>query len=367
MISVLTLNMTAQEVKEFKPAGKVWGLVFGDYYYKIHSDSANRIGSQYSGLPKNANAFDFRRIYLGYSYDFTEQILTNIILSHEGQTLSDGTTRVIFLKSANVKLKNLLLNNDLIVGLQSTNAFALLTEKLWNYRSIEKMMTDIKGISKSSDVGISVQGRIDSTGNFGYNLMVGNGTGVKLENDKFKKFYGDVYAKLFHSKLILDFYVDYERVQLSPYHKDKYALKFLAAYQTAYLTMGVEAYRQMLHNFSIYTNTVSGRKDTTDALVLGMGVFMRGVVVKNKLNFFARVDWFNPDTKFNNDNVYIGYVPYNIEIFVTAGMDYISYKNIHLIPNIWCNIYKNQSVRAKGLERNDYDLVPRITLYYVFK
>ena len=50
--------------------GRLWGYVFGDFYYKSHADSLNRGGSnQYSGIPQSRNAFQFRRIYLGYDYN----------------------------------------------------------------------------------------------------------------------------------------------------------------------------------------------------------------------------------------------------------------------------------------------------------
>ncbi|MHB1922660.1 MAG: hypothetical protein ACYCOO_10530, partial [Chitinophagaceae bacterium] len=56
------------QTKPFKPSGKIWGLVFGDYAYKLHADSAQRGNTQYSKLPASFNSFNFRRIYIGYDY-----------------------------------------------------------------------------------------------------------------------------------------------------------------------------------------------------------------------------------------------------------------------------------------------------------
>ena len=59
-------------------SGRIWGYVFGDFYYKSHSDSLNRGGNnQYTGIPTNRNAFQFRRIYLGYDYSFNKKFSTD--------------------------------------------------------------------------------------------------------------------------------------------------------------------------------------------------------------------------------------------------------------------------------------------------
>ena len=82
--SLILSNANAQDAKpEFKPSGKVWGYAFGDYYYKVHADSANRGALNYSGMAKDANAFEFRRIYLGYDYNISEKISTEFLLSYE--------------------------------------------------------------------------------------------------------------------------------------------------------------------------------------------------------------------------------------------------------------------------------------------
>src|ERR1700739_4573385 len=53
-------------------SGRLWGYEFGDAYWKSHSDSLARGGSnQYTGIPKNRTAFQSRRIYLGYDYNIS--------------------------------------------------------------------------------------------------------------------------------------------------------------------------------------------------------------------------------------------------------------------------------------------------------
>ena len=65
-------------------SGRLWGLFFGDFYVKAHSDSLNRGGNnQYTGIPKNRNAFAFRRLYLGYDYNITSKFSAELLLAAE--------------------------------------------------------------------------------------------------------------------------------------------------------------------------------------------------------------------------------------------------------------------------------------------
>src|SRR6476646_4466072 len=78
-------NAIAQDQdSSFKPSGKLWGYSFGDYYYKGHSDSLSRGGAnQYTGIEKGRNAFQFRRIYLGYNYDIHPKFSAELLLAAE--------------------------------------------------------------------------------------------------------------------------------------------------------------------------------------------------------------------------------------------------------------------------------------------
>jgi hypothetical protein len=62
----------------WKPVRRIWGLVFGDLYYNAHADAGNRgAETNYNGVPTYRNAFQFRRIYLGYDYDIDKNSLSN--------------------------------------------------------------------------------------------------------------------------------------------------------------------------------------------------------------------------------------------------------------------------------------------------
>ena len=65
-------------------SGRIWGYAFGDYYYKSHSDSLNRGGSnQYSGIQQGRNTFQVRRSYLGYEYKISKKFSAELLLAAE--------------------------------------------------------------------------------------------------------------------------------------------------------------------------------------------------------------------------------------------------------------------------------------------
>jgi len=353
-------------------SGKLWGYMFGDYYVKGQADSLNRgSSSQYSGVPKNRNAFQIRRLYLGYNYNITKKFAAEVLLeAAPGEGLTD-TKLAFYVKLANLRIKDLWKGTDLILGQVGTPGFSMSSEPIWGYRSIEKTVIDIRG-TPSYDMGASLQGKFDpKTGNFGYDLMVGNGTGAKPEGDNFKWLYGDIWGKFFDKKLYVNFYTDYEG--MSPVAGMKHSrsmIKGFVAYTVPTFTLGVEAYSNHLKNDDQATEISSGSVDVLSVNATGLSIFARGTLVKDKLNFFARTDFFNPDNKIDNSkyNKYVGNTggyndPSTKENFITAGLDYTPMKNVHLMPNLWLNHYKNQGFATKY---DASDVVYRLTFYFVF-
>jgi hypothetical protein len=395
-------------------SGRIWGYVFGDFYYKGHSDSLNRGGNnQYTGIPKNRNAFAFRRIYLGYDYNISTKFSAELLLAAEdnfpafnppssaaasGDELSNSK-ETFFIKLADVRWKNIWNGTDLIIGEQVTPAFPLLSEKIWNYRSVERTISDIRR-TPSYDMGAGLQGTFDpKTKNFGYDLLVANGTSDKPASNSFKWFYGDVYAYAFDKKLVFDFYADYQRLNWQPgWHHDRQMIKGYIAYTTPALTIGAEGFINTIRADTKATK-IAGGADTINTVAEGLSLYVHGNIIPGKLRFFARWDGYNPNHKVNN-SIYSAYAgisspngynsvaykltyspntgtptaiastindPTSKEQFITAGLDFTPVKNVHLMPNIWYNHYATQLTgAAKTAEPNNYDLVYRMTFYFVF-
>jgi len=391
-------------------SGRIWGYAFGDYYYKAHSDSLNRGGSnQYTGIPQTRTAFQFRRIYLGYDYNISKKFTAELLLAAEdnfpaGNPVTSATASgdqlqnsklSFYIKLANVRWKNIWKGTDLIVGQVGTPTFALLSEKIWSYRSVEKTITDVRR-TPSYDFGGALQGVFDpATKNLGYNLMVGNGSGAKPEADNFKWFYGDVYAYFLNKKVVVDLYADYERLAWTPVlHHSRQMWKGYIAYNSAAtaskgmdpgtgFTVGLEYFINNLKN-DVTATKIAGGTDLLSPSASGLSLYVHGDIIKTKLRFFARYDAFNPNNKVDNsvyksyvqgtgnynDNSYLGTSATGDETykqqFVTAGLDFTPAKNVHFMPNIWYNRYKTQLASLNGKVNGDNDLVYRMTFYFVF-
>ena len=400
--------------------GRLWGTVFGDYYYKSHADVLNRGGSnQYSGLAENRNAFQFRRIYLGYDYNFNKKFSSELLMAAEDNSVagynSTGSSATgdqllsgkyaFYIKLANIRMKNIWKGTDLVIGQQSTPAFGGSSEKVWGYRAIERTIADIRR-TPSFDLGVGLQGTFDpKTKNYGYNLLIANGTSAKPSNTNNKWLYGDVWAKFLDQKLMVDIYADYSRLNdwsvADVPHRSRQMLKGFVSYSTSPITVGLEGFVNNLKNDVTATRIDGSGTDLLNNTASGVSAFVNGDIIKSKLRYFARYDIYTPTNQVNNDkyNKYVlatsnyndnsyltpatltsapanptGDQTYK-QNFITLGLDWMPTKNVHIMPNIWYNHYSTQlsddlnntingdlASKAKG----DYDLVYRVTVYYVF-
>ena len=423
------LNSDSAFKAEVPNSGRIWGLTFGDFYYKGHADSSQRGGAnQYAGIPQSRTAFQFRRIYLGYDYNYNSKFSAELILAAEdnfpvGNPPSTTTTSSstasgdeltnqkfsFYIKFANIRWKNIWKGTDFILGQSSTPTYNTIVTDVWNYRSIEGTITNVHKNS-NYDFGAALRGTFDpETKNFGYNILVGNGTGAKPESNNFKWFYGEVYGYFFNKKLLVDLYSDYYRLNwTTSWHHSRQMNKIFLAYNSAAskngmlpgtgYTIGVEAFVNNLKNDNFATLQKAQNGKTVDTLnnqASGISVFVHGDIIKNKLRFFARYDAFNPLNIVNNGlyKQYLGQagagyadntfksnptpattpsVALNDETyktqFTTAGLDVILSKNVHFQPNIWYTRYTSQltTQAVSSVVANNYDLVYRATFFYTF-
>ncbi|HXS57296.1 MAG TPA: hypothetical protein VN726_14290 [Hanamia sp.] len=376
LLLLASLNIRAQDTTNFKPSGKIWGYAFGDYAYKPHADSAQRGSVQYSKLAKDYNSFNFRRVYLGYDYQFSPNISSQLLLAHESSFEANpsnadvltNNNRAVYIKAMNIRFKNVIPRATIVAGQQSTPTYATLSEAVWGYRSVEKTIADMRGISSSTDLGVGVYGRIGKSENVGYDVLVGNNNGAKLENNNFKKIYTSLYVYFFDKKLVIQGNFEHDRAALQPVHKDISTFKAFAAYKTSTTTIGVEAFQQTQTNSTSFIQGAPPIADTfyTNIKPSGISLFLTQQLTKDKLNFFARFDIYNPDTKFSNSNNYVKGYNSTKETFATIGLDFIPAKNVHIMPNIWYDQFHSKLSGVSGNLKNDYDLVGRITMYFTF-
>ena len=328
---------------DIEPSGKVWGYVFGDYFYKAGGDTVAIGKGLYSDYPKDFNAFEFRRVILGYDFKISMAFETRLSLEYGGSELTSNSKRTVFIKTARLVWKNIFENSDLAIGLINPPTFGFISEKFWSYRSIEKTLLDFQGFD-SRDLGISLRGSFDDSKDYGYNIMIGNGKGSRLENNKYKKFYGHLYSYFLDKNIVLVAYSDYEKVT---HERSKTTVKGFLGYKSDEITAGIESYQQLQKNFI---------GDSVDSKPFGVSVFVRGNIIEERLNAFGRFDYYNPDT----ENLTSGFK----QNFITIGLDIIPHKSVHIMPNVWIKSYSDKSSSNVDVKT---DIVPRITFWYIYK
>ena len=403
MILGLSFNHLSAQETEVKPSGNVWGYVFGDYYFKQNSDTLGRApsGSSYGAASLNSpnqnqtnmNALQIRRAYLGYDYTLDSRFSAQVVLAHEMDVDANGYNTV-YVKYAWVKWSNIFKGSNLMIGQLPTSSFATAygTEQLWGYRSVEKTLLDLHGTDGSSDMGVALMGNLwkqktennssQKPSSIGYHLMVANGSGAKPETDRFKKLRGNLYVNTLDQKLTLGVYADYNMLQSFPYEKSNATIKGYVHFKTDIFKVGVEAFQQINHNTSIFLTDTSPKSSVTaDGVQFGVSVFGSSRIIKNKLNVFGRVDYYNPDTKFSSNNYKytasavggnLSTTTFYTQTFYLLGLDYTPTSRIHIMPNIWFTQYdtmKGTDAAGKDLTartKSDYDFVARITFFFIF-
>ncbi|MFI5264899.1 MAG: hypothetical protein ACHQM6_10330, partial [Candidatus Kapaibacterium sp.] len=298
----------------FTPGGKFNAQFFGDLFYKLHADSLGRGGGQYSGggaatpnVPRTAWDFQLRRLYLGYNYDISRSFTTEFLLAYEegnvGSTLDATGERSIYVKLANIQWKNIYSNATLVFGAQATPGYVFTSEAIWGYRSIEKTLADKNGVIKSNDLGLGLRGAFNDGRDYGYDLLLADGSGQKLPNvpniqAKDKKLYVDLWGKFMDKKITVQAYYDVMQTQNLPFSKNTSAFKFFAGYNTPALTIGAELVMQTNTHAVIDSVQPSPSRDTVNSSPFGFSVFVTGQIIENSLNFFARFDMWDPDNNY---------------------------------------------------------------------
>jgi hypothetical protein len=389
LINILIVNMLFSQVawnadslyKTGQPlTGRLWGYAFGDLYNKVHGDTLNRGGTnQYTGIPQGRTEFQTRRIYLGYDFNISRKFSTEILLAAEDNiTTGGGTTSgdlladnklAFYVKLINLRWKNIWKGTDLVIGQVGTPGFTTFTEKFWGYRSIERTLIDVRR-TPSYDLGVALQGKFGKSGNLGYNVMVGNGSGARPESDNFKWFYSEVWGLFLDKRLAVSLYADYERLNAQPeWHHSRSMFKAYAAYTTDFGTLGIEGYVNNLMK-DLFATRTGGIVDTMSSVASGISIHAQGDIVRKKLKYFIRYDHFDPTNRINNAvySKYVGHTanfndPVTRESLFIAGLDFMPIPSVHFMPNIWCNSYKNQGAAFKY---DSYDLVLRMTFFFVF-
>lgn len=325
----------------------VWGNFFGDYFYKSGGDSTGN-SLQYTQYNKEFNAFAIRRANIGFDYSINEDFDTRFSISYDGpDTLSDGNFAV-YVRDAFINWKEIFTNSNLTIGVQPTPGYDFISQKWWGYRSIEQTIMGQRNILGSRDLGIMLSGVFDKDKDFGYYAMVGNGTGTKLENNKYKKIYGTLFGSFVDKKIVSNIYSDYQSFGND---QSKTTISAFTGYRNNKVSIGAESFFQIQNNFNKINPSIN-----SDIVPFGISVYFNQWIIDSELKYFVRYDFYNE----NINNPSTGFY----QSFMTAGMDFTPTGTVHFMPNIWMNAYT-----PKSMQNIKYttQVVPRLTFWYEFK
>lgn len=152
--------------KEFNPSGDVQFKVFWNYHADLSENATQK------------SAFELKRAYLGYKYNFSEAISAKVTLDVGDN--SGGSAYTAYLKTAQLDWKvasSIKLSMGLI-GMKQFND----QEKFWGYRYVFKSFQDQNGYGSSADLGVSAEFKLSK--NLKANFLIANGEGYKKLQDE---------------------------------------------------------------------------------------------------------------------------------------------------------------------------------------
>lgn len=305
----------AQAVEE--PKGKFSGTIFGTYFYNVARDTGirNLKNVAYPG-DKNVNGMSVQRALLNYDYKWNSSFSSRIALESDEKNFTASADNKsyrfsMFLKDAWVQWR-FHMNHAVIFGLQATPPFEMM-EGIWGNRFLEKTIIDLRGVVATRELGIGLKGQFDSTGTIKYHLLIGNNSPSKPEDNKYKRFYGQIIVSPIANLSFL-VYTDY---QMQASVRDTFIGKMVSgdiltyAFSVGYkkkdkLSAGVDVYlinAQNAHNSGIALENRSG-----------MGISTYGTYYFSpKVAAVLRYDYFEPNNKVSGDTRQLFIVACNLK------------------------------------------------------
>ena len=316
--------------------GLLWGETFADYSYAAQAENV---------MQKGTNAFEIRRIYLGYEQEISEQFSVRILLEGDKGDTTNAGAMTFYIDQAYIQWKDLVPLSSIYFGLATTPPMAM-AEKFWGYRSLKEVFLISTGLMSINDMGVGIKGKFVSDGSIGYAVMVGNGTGVKSETDKQKKIYGEFYFTPVKNSVV-ELYSDYEN---SPDAHSKLSGKALLGYQVPSVSVGIEGFFRSVHNGAFNSITPA------DSNLLGGSAYTSFLIVEN-VRGVLRGDYYDANASETTAGLR--------EVISVVGVDYSPAQDVHLIPNVLYTHRMYKVSPAPGPALVD-DITVRLTFAYSF-
>ena len=291
----LSTALPGQDTEEFKPGGKPEVRIF------------TSAGTVVSGGMSHTS-FDLGRAYLGYNFNFSGNLSGRIVYDVADQAVGNfkftGLLKFAYLQYQTGRFT---INGGMIPIPEYGYA-----EKRWGYRYIYKPSHDIYGFGGSSDLGISITGRISSW--ISADVTLANGEGFKLkEADSTLIASAGVTLKPVRNISLRGYFDNMTKDGIS-----QQTFEFLASFETE--IAGVTASYHYRRN-----------DDITDGLnYQGFSVNGR-VAVNEKISVIGRYDYTTSVTLVNEDT------PWNLSDdgqFFLAAVNFSLTPGVSMAPNI---------------------------------
>jgi len=334
MLLALLAPVRAADKSAEKPAGKISGYMFGDYYW---------VAANHVAAAENQNGICFRRIYLSYDKGLSEDFAIRFRFEASSPDFTAASDRLNpFLKDAYLKWTRG--NHNIFFGLSPSPTWERI-EGIWGYRSVEKTPLDLQKFGGSRDFGVAFQGALDTDKKLLYHLLIGNGTDTKSETDKDKKLYLSLAAKPVKGATI-EVYGDWENRKGD---RDVVTLQGFGSYEQEKYRVGAQFAQQ-------------ARKQGPGAKDLNLEIFslFGAGQLREKVWIFGRIDRMFDPIPGSDKIAYLPFAPAKSTL-LTAGVDLKPIPEVHLIPNVETVLYSE----TNGV-KPDTDVIPRLTVYYVF-
>jgi len=322
------------------PPFKISGLVFGDYYYFLGSNSSTFNGQ---------HGFTFRRIYFTYDHTFSPAVTTRfrLELNSNGKMASPTAAITPYIKDASVKW--LYAGKQAVaVGILPTATFDFI-ENFYGLRHIEKTPVDLYKIDSSRDFGITFSGPITDDGALQYTAQYGNDSGSTSEIDKYKSFRVAL-RYVTNPGFVAEGFFAYQTRALA-------ATRTIAQVFVGYQSPQVKAGLQYVHN-----NRQPANNTTNAATNINVySGFVNWFAKPNKFSVFGRVDHSGANPDVNG----IDYLPlYNKAPFTLGivGVEYYILPSLRVSPNVEFTHYGTPLAGATAPAKND--IACRLTFYW---
>ena len=277
----------------------VGATAYVDYYYSLSSPVEEEEGM---------HGFTYRRLYLTTDFRFAENFKGRARLeANDGTIGSKGP--VPFVKDLYLTW-NYTGDHSVTMGVAPPPAFVV-SEDLWDYRSLEKTILDLQGIVDSRDFGVRFNGPILSGGKVRYAAMVANNEAARPEVDKYKR--GYVQLEVYPTNN-LTFTVGADRAGFGDETslQNQTRISALAGFSNERFAIGVEPY-VTLQEFEV----------GEDFEATGISVFGR-VNITETVELVARADRVREERNSVRN-----------ETFFLGGLAFKPNGNVRIIPNIW--------------------------------